>query len=167
MNDNVFSIPELNWLKENPAVAKHIDESIDDSLNVNPLENGEPDLVPFNRAVIAAQITIEIAQEKMISGPYNGTHWQIISKHIGNSPALENKETLFWELFSFHCACSKEENKRRPKERIYIEAMKEMITAIDENTFQFLESGSNLVANLNTNTFQQIKGTGVNAKFAD
>ena len=44
--------------------------------------------------------------------------------------------------------------------------MKEMIQLVEEGSFEFIEGGSQ-VANLNTNTIQQIKGKGVNAKFVD
>ena len=47
-----------------------------------------------------------------------------------------------------------------------MEAMKEIINSIEEGSFEFIEEG-NEVANLNTNTIQQIKGKGVNAKFTD
>jgi len=44
--------------------------------------------------------------------------------------------------------------------------MKEMITSIEEGSFELME-GNNQVANLNNDTIQKIKGKGVNSKFVD
>ena len=164
MNENIFSPQELDWLQRHPEINDNINESLEDSLNVNPLDSGEPDLIPHQRAVKAAHITIEVAEKKLIAGPYDNVHWQIICKHLSASPPLINKEKTFWNLFSFHCACIKEQDENWPDERIYMEAMKEMITSVEEGSFEFME-GNNQVANLNNSTIQKIKGKGVNAKF--
>lgn len=166
MNENIFSPQELDWLQRHPEIDDNINESLEDSLNVNSLDSGEPDLIPYQRAVKAAQITIEVAEKKLIAGPYDNVHWQIICKHISGYPSLIIKEKIFWNLFSFHCACFKEEDETRPNERIYMEAMKEMITSIEEGSFEFME-GNNQVANLNNGTIQKIKEKGVNSKFVD
>jgi hypothetical protein len=80
---------------------------------------------------------------------------------------LINKEKTFWQVFSFECACSIEEDESRPNERIYMEAMKEMIRIIEEESIEYMGSDNNQVANLNSGTIQQIKGKGVNARFVD
>jgi len=166
MAEDIFSSEELKWLQTHPEMEEHINESLEDSLNVNPLDSGEPDLIPYQQVVKAAQITIEIAEKKLIAGPYDNLHWLIICKHLSGYASLINKDKIFWNLFSFHCACFKEQDENWPHERIYMEAMKEIINSIEEGSFEFIEEG-NEVANLNTNTIQQIKGKGVNAKFAD
>ena len=166
MADNIFSLQELKWLQAHSKTEEQINESLEDSLNVDALDSGEPDLIPHQRAVKAAHITIEVAEKKFIAGPYDNVHWQIICKHISGYPSLINKEKTFWNLFSFHCACFKEEDENWPDERIYMEAMKEMITSIEEGSFELME-GNNQVANLNNDTIQKIKGKGVNSKFVD
>ena len=166
MTENIFSLQELKWLQAHSKTEEQINESLEDSLNVNSLDSGEPDLIPHQRAVKAAHITIEIAEKKLIAGPYDNIHWQIICKHLSGYPSLINKGKKFWNLFSFHCACFKEQEENWPRERIYMEAMKEMINSIEEGSFELIEGG-NEVANLDTNAIQQIKGKGVNAKFAD
>ena len=115
---------------------------------------------------MAAHITIEVAEKKLIAGPYDNVHWQIICKHLNGFASLTNKEKTFWQVFSFECACSREEDENRSNERIYMEALKEMIRMVEEGSFELIEGG-NQVANLNNNTIQQIKGKGVNAKFVD
>jgi len=166
MAEDIFSSGELKWLQTHPEIEEHINESLEDSLNVNPLESGEPDLIPYQQAVKAAQITIEVAEKKLIAGPYDNIHWQIICKHLSGYSSLKNKEKTFWSLFSFHCVCFKEQDEDCPDERIYMEAMKEMINSIEEGSFEFMED-NNQVANLNNGTIQKIKGNGVNAKFID
>ena len=166
MSENIFSAKETDWLRRHPEIEDSFNESLEDSLNVNPLDNGELDLIPYHRAAKAAHITIEVAEKKLIAGPYDNVHWQIVRNHLNNYPSLIDKEKTFWEIFSFECASSKEEDDTRAKERIYMEAMKEMIRMIDEGVFELLEGGDQ-VAKLNTNTIRQIKGRGVNAKFVD
>jgi len=166
MAEDIFSSEELKWLQARPEIEEHFNQSLEDSLNVNALDSGEPDLIPYQQGVKAAHIAIEIAQKKLIAGPYDTVHWQMICKHLNGYPSLINKEKTFWEFFSFECASKKEEDDTWPKERIYLEAMKEMIQLVEEGSFEFIEGGSQ-VANLNTNTIQQIKGKGVNAKFVD
>lgn len=166
MPEDIFSLQQLKWLQAHSKTEEQINESLEDSLNVNSLDSGEPDLIPYQRAVKAAHITIEVAEKKLIAGPYDNFHWQIICKHLSGYPSLINKEKTFWSLFSFHCACFKEEDEDRPDERIYMEAMKEMINSIEEGSFEFMED-NNQVANLNNGTIQKIKGKGVKAKFVD
>ena len=167
MNNTVFSLHEISWLKDNPSIHECINESLEDSLNVNSLDSGEPDLIPFERTVTAAHITIEIAQKKMIAGPYNNNHFKSIGSHLKNFDRLASKEKVFWKMFSFYCACTKEENERLSNERIYMQGMVEMIREIEEGSFDLFESDDNRVANLNEGTIQQIKGKGVNARFVD
>lgn len=166
MAEEIFSPEEVKWLQTHPKTEEHINESLEDSLNVNTLDSGEPDLIPYQRAIKAAHITIEVAEKKLIAGPYDNIHWQIICKYLSGYPSLINKEKTFWSLFSFHCVCFKEQDENWPNERIYIEAMKEMINAIEEGSFELTED-SNHVANLNNGTIQKVKGKGVNAKFVD
>ena len=52
-------------------------------------------------------------------------------------------------------------------ERIYMEAMKEIIRMIEEGSFEFIGADNNQVANLNSGAIQQINGKGVNARFVD
>ena len=63
MAEDIFSSEELKWLQTHPEIEEHINESLEDSLNVNPLDSGEPDLIPYQQVVKAAQITIEIAEK--------------------------------------------------------------------------------------------------------
>ena len=88
----------------------------------------------------------------------------MITKYLAEFAVPDNRENVFWSLFSFHCACFKEEDETFADERIYMEAMKEMIRAIDEGTFQLMEQTTH-IANLNDNTIQEIKGVGIHAKF--
>jgi len=93
--DDIFSLQEIKWLQAHSKTEDQINESLEDSLNVNPLDSGEPDLIPHQRAVKAAHITIEVAEKKFIAGPYDNVHWQIICKHISGYPSLINKEKTF------------------------------------------------------------------------
>ena len=167
MEKDIFSSSELNWLNKNPILAESIDESLEDSLNVNPLDTGEPDLIPYQRALAAAHITIEAAIEKLITGPYDTFHFQMISKHVPGIHSIEKQEKTFWQLFDHHCACFREEDENWPKERIYMEAIKEMIRLMNESSLERFSNVNNEVANLNRGTLQRIKGKGVNAKYVE
>jgi len=167
MTEDIFASSEIQWLNKNPKVHESIMESLEDSLNVDTLDTGEHDLTPYKRAIISARITIEITQKKMIEGPYNKTHLQLIFNHLKKFTPVIQKEKIFWELFSFHCACAEEEDEGRSKKRIYMEGLKEVIRMIEDGSLEMIESGNDVVVNLNTNTRQQIKGKGVNAKFSD
>lgn len=167
MHENSFSTEEIQWLQSHTTMEESINESIEDSLDTNPLDSGEPDLIPYNRAMMAAHVTIEVAQNKVIKGPYDAVHWQIIRKHLAIFPSLKGKEKKFWKIFSFECASYKDEDETWPNERIYMEAMKEMIRVIEEGSFEFMEADNIEVANLNHGTIQKIRGEGVNAKFVD
>ena len=167
MDENIFSIEELNLVKNHPDIEEYINESLEDSLNTNPLDSGEPDLESYHQACAAAHITIEATKNKLIEGPYNHVHFQMVLKHVPDINSNKDHEKIFWQLFNYHCACSREEDEIRAKERIYIKAMKEMIRMINESSLELYGNDNNEVANLNTGTIQQIKGKGVNAKFVD
>lgn len=167
MNEDALSPDELKWLNKNSKIKESINEALEDSLNVNPLDSGEPDLGPYRKAIIAAHITIGAAQKKIIAGPYNEDHLQLIADHLKDFTSLIQKEKIFWELFSFHCACGKEEDEDRPKERIYMDALKEMIRMLEEGEFELMGSSNSQVTDLNSGSIQQIKGKGVNARFAN
>ena len=163
----VFQPKNFSGYKSHTTIEESIKESIEDSLDTNPLDSGEPDLIPYRRAMMAAHVTIEVAQKKIIKRPYDAVHWQIIRKHLANFPSLKRKEKKFWKIFSFECASYKDEDETWPNERIYMEAMKEMIRVIEEGSFEFMEAENIEVANLNRGTIQKIRGEGVNAKFVD
>jgi hypothetical protein len=109
MTEEIFSPEEIRWLQSQPKTEEHIHDSLEDSLNTNPLDSGEPDLIPYKRAIRAAHIMIEVAQKKIIKGPYDAVHWEIICKHLPDFPSPKDNETAFWQLFSFECASYKEE----------------------------------------------------------
>jgi hypothetical protein len=74
LTEDIFSSEEFKWLQTHPEIEEHINDSLEDSLNINPLDSGEPDLIPYKRAVMAAHITIEVAEKKLIAGPYDNVH---------------------------------------------------------------------------------------------
>jgi hypothetical protein len=79
----------------------------------------------------------------------------------------KDKEKI-WFPFSFHCACYREEGHRWPKERIYMEAMAEIMAMIPRLSEYEVETNRQ-VADLGNNTLQlqTLKGEGLNAKFID
>jgi hypothetical protein len=163
MLENIFSTEEILWLNNNPKIAISIEEALEDSQNINPLENGEPDTRPFLRAVAAAHITINAAVKKIISGPYDKLHLEIVNNNIENTN-IKN-QNKFWTLFSFHCACFNDEDNSWPDERVYMQAMMEMIRTLYEGEFEMLDVEDMQVDDLNTPGNQQLSGKGVNARF--
>jgi hypothetical protein len=163
MLENFFSTEEILWLNNNPKIAISIEEALEDSENTNPLENGEPDMEPFLRAVAAARITINAAVKKIVSGPYDKLHLEIVNNNIENIN-IEN-EKKFWILFSFHCACFNDEDNGWPDERVYMQAMMEIIRTLYEGEFEMIDVEDIQVADLNTDSNQQLSGKGVNARF--
>ena len=153
-----FTKKETQWLMANPEIKEQFFEVIDDASNVNPLENGEPDLAPLNRAIEATKLTIAISGYKMIKGPYKHEHWLLIKKAF---PKIKMNDKTFWHIFSFECAIKKEEFDEYSKEMIYLAALIEVVAAeqleeIDINNYMMLD--------LNTGKLNKLRGTGVNAK---
>jgi hypothetical protein len=165
MNENDFSSRELSWLEQNKKIGASLFQSLEDHRNVNPLDNGEPDTEPYNRALLAAKLTIEANERNIIKGPYNKAHYHFIAARINAGSPSSDKIKKFWSVFSFHCACYKEELGRAPKERIYMEALIEMLTIFDELE-EYDDSENKGVYDMNTNSFQTIKGEGVLARFS-
>jgi hypothetical protein len=66
-----FTTDEQQWLLLNSRVRKDLFAEIDDISNVNPLENGEPDLYPFNKAIAIIKLIIEISAKGILRGPYD------------------------------------------------------------------------------------------------
>jgi hypothetical protein len=161
MEDTFLSFLELEWLSINKNISTDINELLDDSKNVNPLENGMPDLAPYRSAIIALKITINASVNKYIRGPYNENHLQIINTLLPNIIPTEISKS-FWSRFSFECACAFDEDNDSTQEIIYLKAMIEMIRINIEGELYDLNESA-VVANLNTNSLQKIKGEGVHA----
>jgi hypothetical protein len=154
-----FTTDEQQWLSSSPKIKKDLFAEIDDISNVNPLENGEPDLGPFDRAITIVKLIIEISVKGILHGPYDAAHFAIICKYF---PNLDHYEPYFWRLFSFYCAIKKEEG-RFSKERIYLSAFNEVLTL--EDTLDKYANDENGCYNMNTGQIETVSGIGVNARF--
>ena len=167
MYEKYFSESEQGWLMQNKILSKSIFASLEDSENVNSLDNGEPDLEPLNQAVLAAKITIEAKRIGIIEGPYDEKHSEVVSSFLGIPSLRDEKSKKFWNFFSISCADARAEHHGIPKERIYMEAMKECIRTIDElEKFDIgLDEGTVDVADLNTGKITKVKLKGVNTKY--
>jgi uncharacterized protein with ParB-like and HNH nuclease domain len=164
MNNNIFFPDEITWLAEHKKVAACIDYLLEDSQNVNALDDGTPDNEPYLLAQKAAHITIEVAQKNIIKGPYNAAHFALITKHYQETSTFDKKTVeIFWQLFSFNCGCSYEEDNGKPVEQIYMEAMIETLREL--KNIDKIENNQNTVYNLNTNSIEQIKAKGVKTRF--
>lgn len=164
MHENFFSRSEQEWLLQNKEISENIFESLDDAENVNPLNNAEPDLEPLYKAVTAAKMTIEASKRRIIQGPYNQQHWEMINGHLKQPEFSEIKQRKFWNFFCFHCAVFNSEGANWPKERIYMEAMKECIASIDDfETFEIADLDE--IADLNTIEVKKFFRNGVNSRF--
>mgnify|MGYP003514675276 FL=1 len=156
-----FTEEENAWLMANANVKSELFAEIEDISNVNPLENGEPDLGPLNVAIQAAMFTILVSKNKILAGPYDADHYQLIKKYF---PAFNLSEKLFWQIISYECVNKKDEGFSN-KERIYLWALAAMIfnDVLDEINIDALSSG---VCNLTTGKIEHIKGMGVNARMS-
>jgi hypothetical protein len=154
-----FDADEQQWLLSNPKVKKDLFVEIDDISNVNPLENGEPDLDPFNKAITIVKFIIEINAKGILLGPYDASHFGFICKYF---PDLNNYEPYFWQLFSFNCAIKKQEG-RFSKERIYLAAFYQVL-ALDAPLDGYVND-DNRCYDMNTGQIQTISGMGINARF--
>lgn len=119
---------------------------------------------PYNTALLAAKITIDVSEKGLLKGPYDEEHYHYIIKHITTESPAKSASNKFWPLFDFHCACYKEELESEPPERIYMEALIELLRIHHE-----LEKCDDMkdepVFNVNTQSLQTIQGNGVHAKF--
>ncbi|MBP6025670.1 hypothetical protein [Ferruginibacter sp.] len=156
---NCFNDEENVWLTTHTKVKNELFAEIEDISNVNPLENGDPDLGSLNIAIQAAKFTIFVSKNKILAGPYDTNHCQLIKKYF---PSFNLSEKLFWQIFSFECANKKGEGFKN-KERIYLSALTAMIFREELSEIDKLSLG---VYNMNTGKIEQIKGVGVNARMS-
>jgi hypothetical protein len=155
-----FTVEENEWLNENEDTKEQLFEEIEDISNVNPLDNGEPDLGPLKSAIKATKLVITVSKNNILEGPYNTSHLQLIKSTF---PEIKLSAQKFWECFSFFCSCKRDEDITN-KQRIYIGAITEIIlseTLEDDD----LQGGSpSGIYNLDTDEIEYIKGEGVNAR---
>lgn len=154
-----FISQENVWLNNNPKIKKILFEEIEDISNVNPLDNGEPDLKPLEIAIKSTKLVIQVSKMNILEGPYDAPHLQLIKSAF---PEINFSEKNFWHYFSFLCASKKEEGCRN-KQRIYLAALTNIIFSenLKDEDIQLDSLG---VYNMNTNKIEYVKGKGVNAK---
>lgn len=156
-----FTSDELNWLARHPSFQNAVRHCLEDALNVNSLDDGEPDLSGYYFAVKAVRLTMEAINEGIIAGPYNAVHWQKVIHHLNIENISAQTETKFWSLFSFLCICCRDEDEGASDEEIYLRAMVE--TEVYLSDLNTLET-SVAVANLSSGAVQKIQGEGVDAR---
>jgi hypothetical protein len=152
-----FTPQENEWLSTNPKTKKELFEEIEDISNVNPLDNGEPDLRPLEIAIKATKLVIQVSKINILEGPYDAAHFQLIKSSF---PKIAFSEKAFWLYFSFECACKKEEGYRN-KQRIYLGAIADIILSENLNDTD-IDEGSLGVYNMKTNKIEYLKVKGVN-----
>lgn len=126
----------MNWLTTNKKVAKQIYLSLADHENTNPLDNGEPDLVPYHRALVAARMTIIASQKELIEGPYDDSHFELLSTIAELDNFLPKQREKFWRWFHFNCAMAYIPGQGWPKERLYMEGLTETFRIYAEEDFE-------------------------------
>jgi hypothetical protein len=153
-----FTPQENEWLSTNPKTKKELFKEIEDISNVNPLDNGEPDLRPLEIAVKATKLIITVSKNKILEGPYDAAHFQLIKSTF---PEIKFTEKNIWGYFSFLCACRRDEDITN-KERIYLSAISNIILQenLEDMDIQAVPQG---VFNMDTNETEYVKGEGVNA----
>jgi hypothetical protein len=154
-----FTPEENEWLTTNLKIKEELFEEIEDISNVNPLDNGEPDLGPLEIAIKATKLIITVSKNNILEGPYDTAHFQFIKSTF---PEINFSEKSFWQYFSFVCACKKSEGFKN-KQRIYLAAITDII--LSENLVDAdIQEISLGVYNMNTDTIEYVKGVGVNAR---
>ena len=154
-----FTFQENEWLSANAATKKELSEEIEDIRNVNPLDNGEPDNAPLEIAIEATKLIIVLSKNKILEGPYDNAHFQIIKSVF---PEIKFSERNIWSHFSFLCACKREEGYKN-KQRIYLSAITEILLLSNSEDLNTTMSDTG-VFNMNTNKIEYVKGEGVNAR---
>jgi hypothetical protein len=153
-----FTTQENEWLSANAKTKQALFEEIEDISNVNPLDNVGPDLRPLEIAIKATKLIITVSKSKILEGPYDAAHFQLIKSTFSE---INLSEKNFWEFFSFLCSCKRDEGVTN-KQRIYLGAISGVVLQNDSEDVEIQTTHSG-VYNMNTNEIQYLKGEGVNA----
>ncbi len=103
-----FNINDKIWLEENSETRDLLFAEVEDLSNVNPLENGEPDLLPLYTAINAVKLFIIVAS-KGLQFSYNANHFKEILRFFPIFLITENKPENFWHYFEDFKQTRKEE----------------------------------------------------------
>lgn len=103
-----FNITDKIWLEENFETRDLLFAEIEDLSNVNPLDNGEPDLLPLYTAFNAVKLFISVSS-KGLQFSYNADHFEEILKFFPIFLITENKPEKFWYYFKDFKQTRKEE----------------------------------------------------------
>ncbi len=158
-----FTSEEQLWLKRNPKIAKEIYWAIDDLSNVDPLEDGSPDLKPFELAVKCSKFTIDLSQKKLLHGPYDNIFGDTICKEF---PELKSESHhKFWNFFSISCIDTREEENVKSDEAIFLYSLHLTVTFLlsDDENFEF--SDNDAVFDMDLNIEKKLIGRGLNATY--
>jgi hypothetical protein len=138
-------------------------EEFEDFTNVNPLENGKPDLRYEQIAIVAISTTADAASKSIIEGPYNRIHFRMIKEFF---PDLDVNERNFWNLFNITCATKADEGGFS-KERLYMNAVSEIIrlNRLEDDDLDFYDDDTDAY-DVNSGQVEQLKGKGVNARYS-
>jgi hypothetical protein len=153
-----FTPQENEWLSTNPKTKEELFEEIEDINNVNPLDNGEPDIRPLEIAIKTIKLIIQVSKNKILEGPYDAVHFQLIKSIF---PEIKFSEKPFWQYFSFLCSCRRDEDITN-KHRIYLAGITGIILSENLTSVDFKEDSPDSY-NIDTNEIEYIKGEGVNA----
>ena len=160
MGNFQLDVGTVKLLIENPKLKKDVDFFIDENTNVNPDE-----LKITEEWVSAAIKCMVIAlQGGLIKGPYNKLHFNHIKEHL-IYPAIQQSDfNEFWNLFSFHCASTRVENKHHSLEFLSMQGLYDIL-AINADYANLDKSAGLQVANLNTGKIETLKPKGVLTRF--
>lgn len=161
-----FTPQENEWLSTNAKIKEQLFQEIEDISNVNPLDNGEPDLRPLEIAIKATKLIITVSKNNILEGPYDTAHFTLIKsifpEIVFSEIAFSQKN--FWDYFSFFCSCKRDEDITN-KHRLYLGGITEILLQEDLEDID-TKTTSQEVYNMDTNEIENIKGEGVNAYMA-
>jgi len=153
-----FTEDENAWLAANTEGKNELFDEIEEIFYINPLESGEPAPHSIQVAIQATKLTIRVSKNKILAGPYDTVHYEMIKKYF---PTFKIDEKFFWQFFSYECINKKDEGFSN-KERIYLSAIAAMALneVLDELDTDSFSAG---IYNMATGKTEYIKGMGVNA----
>lgn len=155
-----FTLDEQQWLSANPTIKDDLFEEVDDISNVNPLDNGEPDMMPQAIAIRAVKLLIKIVNNNLLEGPYNEEHFRIVKIYF---PNFNTTTDVFWDNFSEICADKNDEGEFL-KEVKYVNATAALALMVEGENNQFQPHEN--IFNMNGNSMVYINGKGVNSYYS-
>lgn len=152
---------QANWLSNNSSFASLLYTNIQNDIsNQDPIGDDIYLASAPGETVIATKISVDAGIDAYLDGPFDFTHYNLISQYSTVSPDIHNP-SAYWALFKAQCAILKYENPEWSSYKVYWEASKELVHLGLDVAGLFPVAGE--IADFTNGVLYTIEGDGVNA----